>query len=420
MGTRPVEAPVVLAVLASDAHKFGCPHCGGIFGSSPISGGGSQVWQCADCSNASVYLADGLEKSTIGISGQYAEVSPHPRRDRPVDREKLLAEHKTQIEAVAFVDLQHWLLLGHGQPARIEKVGSHWSSSHGLPIIASDCPSGVRATWFGNNYYFYFLGVELRNPIPATLLYPISGMFGSYALSGHVNTEVAPPITNFQKLYHNCAPMQRFGGECGSDGLQAALVLRYLEAVSKLDVEGILEVCLRKTRYGNTDVIDGNGIDFDALVKLLGIEGGRLYHEQVTNAPSNVFEGIALDWFGTKSGGKSAVEVRMQEGVILPSMRVPAEISLDPKDTGLGSGVSGVLKRIPIQWLDYRHDEAGERHRFFSRARYQPHWAYQRANLGTRDFVFHTPNVLDSALTTFFLMKVLAPVLQTVQESKQY
>ncbi len=232
MQTQLGNKPTILAVLASEALKFGCPHCGSIFGSSPMSGGGSQVWQCADCGNTSIYVADGLKKSTFGIGDHYPDVSAHPRQGRLVDREKLIADRNLQIESEAFVDLQRWLLLGHEQPARIEKVGSHSSKSRGLPIIASECPSGVRTTWFGYNYYFYFMGVELTKPIPATLLYPISGMFGSYALSGHVNTEVAPPITNFQKLYHNCTPVQKFGGDCGGYGLQSALVLRYLEAVS--------------------------------------------------------------------------------------------------------------------------------------------------------------------------------------------
>ena len=413
-----VEKSSILAVLVSEALKFGCPHCGGIFGSSPMSGGGSQVWQCADCGKTSIYVADGLKKSTLGIDDHYPDVSAHPRQGCPVDREKLVADRNLQIESKAFVDLQHWLLLGHEQPARIEKVGSHSSKSRELPIIASECSSNVRTTWFGYNYYFYFMGVELTKPIPATLLYPISGMFGSYALSGHVNTEVAPPITNFQKLYHNCTPVQKFGGDCGGYGLQSALVLRYLEAVSKLDIEGLLNVCLRKSRHGKTDVIDGNGIEFDDLVKLLGIEGGGLYDKQVTNAPSDFFEKIALDWFGTQSGGKSAVQVTMREGVLLPVLPLPAEISLDLKDTVLKYGVTPEqIKRVPIQWLEYTRDQSEERRRFLGTAEYEPHQLYHKANPWTRDFVIHTPNVLDSALTVFFLMNVLAPVLWTLHDS---
>lgn len=417
MQTQLVDKPTILAVLASEVAKFGCPHCGGIFGSSPMSGGGSQVWQCADCGKTSIYVADGLERSTIGFGDHYPDVAVHPRQGRPVDREKLVADRKSQIELEAFVDLQRWLLLGHGQPARLEKVGSHSSKSRGLPIIASEGSSSVRATWFSYNYYFYFMGVELMKPIPATLLYPISDMFGGYALSGHVNTEVAPPITNFQKLYHNCTPIQKFGGDCGGYGLQAALALRYLEEVSKLDIEGILDVCLRKSQYGKTDVIDGNGIEFDELVKLLGIEGGRLYDKQVTNAPSDIFEKIALDWFGTQSGGKSAVQVTMREGVLLPVLPLPAEISLDPKDTVLNGVTPEQIKRVPIQWLEYTRDQTEERRMFLGTVKYEHHQLYHKANPGTRDFVFHTPNVLDSALTVFFLMNVLAPVLRTLQES---
>lgn len=427
MQVQSAVPPTTLAVSFTDAQKFGCPHCGGIFGSSPISGGGSQVWNCADCGETSIYVNDGLGKSTIGVGDTYPAVQPHPRRDGPVvDRDKIIADRANRIHTEAVTDLNRWLTLGYGQRAHSLPVGSHHSKSYKLPIIGCSDIGTHNAdvtcvTWFGYNYYFYFMGVALMNPIPATLLYPIAGIFGSYALSGHVNTKIAPPITNFEKLYHNCTPVQRFGGDCGNSGIRVALTLRYLEEISKLDMNGILDVCLRKTRYGETDVIDGNGVDFNTLLKLLGIEGGELYKEVITNAPQDIFESIKFDWFGTHTGhilGGSAIQVTMREGILMSSLPSPAEVSLELKDTLLGMfGPKDVLPRIPASCLGYRRDQNEERYLLYEKGGYQPHGFYHKANIGTRAFALHTPNVLDSALTAFFLIKVLAPVLKAVRQS---
>ena len=97
MSKQSVEIPDKIVISAKEAEEFGCPYCGGIFGTSPMSGGGSQLWNCSDCGNTSIFLADGMQKSTIGIGGYYPELQPHPRRGQPVDREKLIRERRENI-----------------------------------------------------------------------------------------------------------------------------------------------------------------------------------------------------------------------------------------------------------------------------------------------------------------------------------
>jgi ribosomal protein L37AE/L43A len=410
----------IIAVSSSDAQKYGCPYCGGIYGSSPISGNGSQIWNCSDCGETSINLADGVTKSTIGAGDYYPEISVHPRSGQPVDRERLIRERKENIESEAFFDLQKWLLLGYGHPVRVTKVGEHSSKSRGLPIVASESSDNVAVTWFGNNYHFYFLGVKLKREIPAVFLRPISTMFGDYALSGHVNTKIAPPIKNFEKAYHNLTPLKIFGGDCGN-GTMAALTIRYLEEISKLDIDGLLDVCFRKTRYGAVDNIDGEYIEFADLAKLLDLEYDKFayYDFDVQNAPKDVFDRVNVDWFDSDLGrGKSSVHVTMKEGVFLPALPLPSEIYVDLKDTPLNQYIPDaaqeqpvkncyskhVLYKVPVKLLGWRECPILD----------PAHWVYGKVNDETREFTFLTDNVLDCALTAFFFTKVLAPVLKKI------
>lgn len=432
VNTQTIARHVIIAVSDSEAYDFGCPHCGGIFGTSPVSGGGSRIWRCADCWETSIYLADGITKSTIGIGSHYPELQPHPRRGQPVNRTQLVYEREKHIESEAFVDLRRWLLLGHGHSARITQAGSHISKSRRLPIIASETLCNVSATWFSDNYYSYFLGAELKQPIPATLLYPISAIFGRYALSGHVNTDIAPPLTNFQKAYHNCTPIRVFGGDCGGYGFNAALVIRYLEEVSKLDIEKILDVCLRKTRYGATDHIDGNGIKFADLAGLLDLAYDQFayYDFDVQNAPTDVFERVNVDWFDYDLGvGRSSIHITMKENMFLPPMPFPADIYVDLRDTLLDRYIpqeaqerpvknrydNCIIQKIPARLLQYQKNRTPEeRQKFHGKVKHPIHNVYEQVNLGTREFTFNVSNVLDCVMTAFFFTKVFAPAIQDI------
>lgn len=421
-------ATKTLAVSANDANKYGCPHCGGIYGYPIVQDGSSVLWSCDGCGQTSIYLATGVKVSTIGVGNSYPRLCRHPRKGHPTNRNKLVSEREKFIKSEAYSDLGKWIELGYGRPVRIMEVGEHTSKSECLPILGTESAGGTKVTWAGYNYYFYFLGVELAKAIPATLLYPISGLFGSYPLSGHVNTKVSPPLTNFLKAYHNVTPVKVFGGDCGGDGILMALAIRYLEEVSKLDAKAILDVCLRKTSYGNLDHIDGNAIEFEDLVKLLNLkyEGFAYYDFFVQNKPEAVFKKVNVDWFASEYGShSSAVHVVMQDGVYLPPLPLPAPILVDLRDTALTKFVPPelqqrpltgttdtdcIVQKIPVDFLNFQK----ERHPREERAlqgRYEPHGLYHCVNPGTTHFTFQTPNVLDCAMTAFFLVKVLGPII---------
>lgn len=74
-----------IAVSLSEHKQFGCPSCGYRSGYTPMSAGGTAVWDCAspECRKTSLILADGLTRSAIGIGDSYPELQTHPRRGIP-------------------------------------------------------------------------------------------------------------------------------------------------------------------------------------------------------------------------------------------------------------------------------------------------------------------------------------------------
>lgn len=77
----------MLAVAGFDVAQFGCPHCGFRSGSATLQVGGSAIWSCGECRTSSVILADGVSRSSIGITTPYGNVypklHPHPRHGIP-------------------------------------------------------------------------------------------------------------------------------------------------------------------------------------------------------------------------------------------------------------------------------------------------------------------------------------------------
>lgn len=73
----------ILAVSSESVVQWGCPYCGYRSGYSPISGGGTSVVVCGECSRSFAVLAPGVLKSTIGFGELYPELSEHPRKGTP-------------------------------------------------------------------------------------------------------------------------------------------------------------------------------------------------------------------------------------------------------------------------------------------------------------------------------------------------
>lgn len=428
-----------IAISGSDFEKFGCPHCGGIFGTVRISGHGSALWDCS-CGNGCVILSDGITQSSISLGNSPPlKLQEHPRKDKPIDREQLILERKNSIKEEELADLKQWLRLGYGKDVVIKEVGSHTSKSRKLPILATAVDGGVRSSnvevnWFGQNYYSYFLGLAFEKSINAMLLHPISSVFGEYPLSGHVNTKIAPPLVNFQLDYLTQKPLSGFGAEC-PDGFVSAQVIRYLALVSELDVDEIMSVCLGQNRHGG---IDANRIDLMKIVEAVGLSAEECSSSYDFLAKVNhdgIFREIKIDRFN-RAFGKSAVKVSLKSGRILPQMPSGSGermiVCVDPVSTAIGMRLvdwvdnkpEKCLEQVPAHLLEYRSKRPEEIARL-EECGYPAHNCYATVSAGTAkhnsttEFTFHVPNVLDAAMLTLFLTKVLDPIVKDYVEGSK-
>lgn len=306
-------------------------------------------------------------------------------------------------------DLTKILSAGFDPQVNISTARTHTSKSRTLPILKGKREgSNVRVTSIGHNFYNYFLGVELQEPVVATLLYPISGLFGRYALSGHTDQNGAPAITNFEKAYHNRTPFQKLGVECGSP-LEAALAIRYLNEISRLPTQKIFNLVLDKTSYGKIDGIDFNAVGGDGEAKLakildLGFKKFAYYDFNVTNAP-DLFERINVDWFDLDNGNSSVhFEFKDQP---LPTMPLPRNSIYIP--TTEEQQKLGLAKTVPAKSLEYKKDHQQERYQMSRKGIVADD--YHRAEWGNMGWTINTPNGLDTAMTAFLLNHVLVPTL---------
>lgn len=414
-----------IAISMKDFESFGCPGCGGIFGHSSMSGGGAGVWHC-ECEMTTVILTEGITISPVSIGSVTPTLQEHPRKGIPINREKLIKERAENISSSEIDELTKWMRLAYGENVKIKEVGSHSSKSRHLPIVsaAPKAESNVKVTWFSQNYYFHFLGVKLQEPVYATFMYPIINMFGGYPLSGHVNTKIAPAITNFMKHYHNQETLQAFGMDCGG-GYNAALTVRYLHEVSKLDRETIMDICLRKSSYGKVDNIHGNSIDFDKMMEIIGLKGRKGYCEyNVFPNKEGIFSKIKIYEFCTSLPiNGSYLEVTLKEGALLPALTLPSgNIYVKSSDTILGKHITGKTKDgekklvdsfvplIPIPFIEYQ-EGTKENQAELTKCPYPIESCYSDYDLRPKNFIINVPNPLDAALVALYLTRVVDPIV---------
>lgn len=425
----------IFAVSNNEFKQFGCPTCGGIFGSSNLSGNGAAIWNCSDCNNTCIILADGVQISPFGIGDIYPELQEHPRRGQFVDREKVIKDRELKIQNDEKADLDKWLEFGYGTSYSSKIISEHSSKSRKLPILSATCnhQSNLEITWFAQNYYFYFLGVKFKKPVYATLLSPISNIFGAYALSGHVNTSVAPQIRNFEKAYHLQDKITHFGVDAGN-GFTSALVIRYLHMASSLNTEKILDVCLRQTRYGHMETIDANAIeltDMISAVKLDEIGKENSYDFSIELHDCALIKKIIIDQFDSDLGG-SSVHISLKQDMLLPELPISSKsIYVDPLDTPLSGylpkEVQGhrprdysspvLLKKISPYLFNYKKKTKEERIRLSS-CPYPVNSCYVGTQTDTREFTINAKNILDATLIAFFLVNVLEPVIKMMLSKK--
>jgi hypothetical protein len=335
---------------------------------------------------------------------------------------------RESTEAQEIDRLTKIMRLGFGsKDVRVTRAGGHTSKSCSLPIMSGGfIDSNVAVTNLSYNWYFHFLGVQMTRPINAMLLYPISGAFGKYALSGHTDTDGAPPIGNFLREYHTAAQLSRWGMDAGS-ALEAAMIIRHLQEASKIDAERIMDICLRKTNYGRMDAIDGNAIDFDDLMGALGLRrlGKDPYEFEVALGGTKLFKRITIDWFDSERGHNLVhVELADPANALLPSMPLPAEVLVDLRDTPLAAfvpesahtrqtkGEYGPKCMVAVPTAPFPFKERPtEQYQRIDGHPYPVHGAYAGAGLDTVRFTFKTLDPLCAAMTAWFLVNVAEPVL---------
>src|SRR3989344_5348735 len=249
------------------------------------------------------------------------------------------------------------LYAGFDPQVNISTARTHTSKSRTLPILKGEKEgSNVVVTSIGHNFHNYFLGVELQEPVAATLLYPISGLFGRYALSGHTDPKGAPAITNFGKI----------------------------------------------------DSVDFNAVGGDGKAKLanilnLGFEKIAYYDFDITNAPE-FFKRINVDWFDTEIG-RSSVHFEFTDHA-LPAMPIPVGALYIPTTKEMQE--LGLAKKVPARSLEYKRDHSPERDKL-SEGIVSDN--YHRAEWDNMNWTINTPNGLDTAMTAFMLNHVLVPTL---------
>jgi len=309
--------------------------------------------------------------------------------------------------------LRRLISLGYGRDVNVSVIGRHTSGS--IPLIsAKDDTSPVEVTTLGDNLETNYLGVNLRAPIPATFLYPISGGFGPiFSHSGHERSDLAPEVSNFKKYYHNRKPMQRFGLSLGR-GLEAAFVIGYLDLVSGLPQRKIFKIVMDKTLHGKVDFIDGNWIDHDELAKVvdLPIEKINAYDIDVKDE-TGLFSKIHLDTFDHEYGG-STVHLEVANGKRLPGLTVPYNHVMIATTEEMQK--LGLEKRVPANAMKYRDDHFNERRKMVDQKMVANQ--VQRAPFLTREFAINTPNCLDATLVALYLSKVVAPIVKRAEETK--
>lgn len=312
-------------------------------------------------------------------------------------RDQSYSNQSKAFEKIVEVGLNGKIELSEGN-IFYRTTGTHISKSRELPIIqASTEHSNVRIGWLADNFHFNFLGVELKKPTLATMLYPISGIFGSYPPSGNTKSSF-PPITNFEKAYHNRDMIRKFGAVSGDD-ICTAMVIRYLHELSTLDQNRLMNIVLDNTRYGKRDAIDRNGIDYAALASAVGIK--RADEREITyfdfdagNIPA-YFKKINIHWIDSEFG-KSSVSVELAENGV-PKLTLPYHGTLFLPTTEKQKQ-AGLEKEVAANCLTY---EA------------------RKEALHGREFTLNVPNPLDTALTFFYLTKVVAPVMEAYKEQRQ-
>jgi len=305
-------------------------------------------------------------------------------------------------------DFRRIIRAGFGFQPTVLDARTHHSKSQELPILcAFGGDSNIELGNISHNYHFYFMGLRLKKPIPAPFLYPISHLFRDYPLSGHCDTAY-PALTAFPKAYGNVERIDRLGFTFNYP-LEGALAIRYLDAVSKLPLDRILNMVLYETNYGLIDAIDFNAVGADGEAELakildLGFEKFAYYDFDVTNA-APMFSKINVDWYHSRGATPSAVHFILKDH--LPPLLVPhSDIYYQSTPEMMACGLGAEVPLICL--ADQKYTEDG---RWDLRNKAHPLYL-QKSPLTARSWTIGTNNGLDTAMTAYFLNHILQPCIE--------
>jgi hypothetical protein len=416
------EIPVI-AVSEQDFIDYGCPNCGGIFGFYPISGGGAGVWDCSDCGAQTVifgkFLTTFNQPSPIAVNNVRPVLVSHPKSGQPkVNREALIKQREVDVWSGQLASFKKSISQGYGVTVEPKVVSNHNSKSCDLPIVSAEKEgSNVSVAWFGNNFYSHYLGLKFKEPICASLLYPISGEFDSPPYSSHVNMKVAQPLPDFIKASYTQRMISSLGMTTGK--VATSIMIRFLEEISKLNTKKILKACFNPKDYGKQLAIDGNYVDTESLLKAVDLKVCEEKHDFFVLPEDSIFSSMELCKFDDDRGGCS-IRVEMKEGNFLPPMPFPASgLFANPLDTKLADYLpddvqkrecnnpysSGyIMSYIPVGVMKY------ERITDPFLVKHEPLFVYGCLKPGFKELIFGVPNLLDAVMTAVFLIKVIDPI----------
>lgn len=79
----PEQTHAVIAISQKDGAIYGCPYCGYQSGFAYIQNSQAGLMECGECHQPYIFLAEGVNQSTIGVGDTFPTLQSHPRHGIP-------------------------------------------------------------------------------------------------------------------------------------------------------------------------------------------------------------------------------------------------------------------------------------------------------------------------------------------------